>query len=314
MPTRRWGATRRAWRGRQAFRFPGQQQAFDDYLFAVDRVERRIEMLQAELHRRAGEGPHRELIARLRCMRGIDTPTAVRLVAEAGDFTRFRSAEFMSFVGLIPSERSSGQTRRQGSITKAGSAHTGRLLVESAGNGRLRPTVGYELSRRQRGQDPQVLERAWRCQPRLHRRWSRMAGRGKPHQKIIVAYARELAGFVCAIATISRCGLTEKRSCLSVGWRALPSQKENPRFNYAADPSATRDARKRQLRHAHQLPKRHKPRQTNLTADHARRSVGAHAPRRSTIPARPRLRAPVASRPVHFVAFSECVKAPGSRF
>lgn len=68
-----WGATRRAWLGRQAFSLPGQQQAFDDYPFAVDQVDRRIEMLEAELDRLAGEGPHHELIARLRCMRGIDT-------------------------------------------------------------------------------------------------------------------------------------------------------------------------------------------------------------------------------------------------
>ena len=135
-------------------------------------------------------------------MRGIDTLTAIGLVAEAGDFSRFKTAEqFMSFVGLVPSERSSGESRRQGSITKAGSAHARRLLVESAWNGRRRPTVGYEFARRQRGQDPQVLEHAWRCQQRLHRRWARMAGRGKPHQKIVVACARELAGFVWAIAT-----------------------------------------------------------------------------------------------------------------
>jgi len=111
----------RAWLARQVFALPGQQQAFDDYLFAVDQVDRRIEMLEAELQRLACEGPHRELIARLRCMRGIDTLTAIGLVAEAGDFQRFKTAEqFMSFVGLVPSERSSGESRRQGSITKAG--------------------------------------------------------------------------------------------------------------------------------------------------------------------------------------------------
>ncbi len=164
MPTTCWGTTRRAWLGRQAFSLPGQQQAFDDYLFAVDQVDRRIERLEAELDRLAWEGPHRELIARLRCMRGIDTLTAIGLVAEAGDFTRFKTAEqFMSFVGLVPSERSSGESRRQGSITKAGSARARRLLVEAAWNSRRRPTVGYQLSRRQGGQQPQVLERAWRC-------------------------------------------------------------------------------------------------------------------------------------------------------
>jgi transposase len=202
MPTTCWGVTRRAWLGRQVFELAGQQQAFDDYLFAVDQLDRRIAALESEIARLAADGPHTQLIGRLRCLRGIDTLTAVGLVCETGDFARFATAEqFMSFVGLVPSERSSGNSRRQGSITKAGSAHARRLLVESAWNSRRRPTVGYELARRQRDQDPAVLERAWRCQQRLHRRWHRMAGRGKPHQKIVVACARELAGFVWAIAT-----------------------------------------------------------------------------------------------------------------
>lgn len=112
------GATRRAWLGRQAFELPGQQQAFDDYLFAVDQLDRRIGALETEIGRLAAGGPHTELIARLRCVCGVDTLTAVGLVCEVGDFTRFQMAEqFMSFVGLVPSERSSGDSRRQGSIT-----------------------------------------------------------------------------------------------------------------------------------------------------------------------------------------------------
>jgi transposase len=152
--------------------------------------------------RRPSRGPWRELVARLRCLRGIETLTALGLVAEIGDFSRLRSAEeFMAFVGLVPSEHSSGEKRRQGSITKVGNSHVRRLLVESAWHARRRPTVGYELARRHRGQDALVIERAWRCQQRLYQRWQRMAGRGKPHQKIVVACARELAGFVWAIAT-----------------------------------------------------------------------------------------------------------------
>ena len=202
MPTTCWGVTRRAWLGRQAFELPGQQQAFDDYLFAVDQIDRRIGALEAEIARIAADGPHTELIGRLRCLRGIDTLTAVGLVCEVGDFTRFKTAEqFMSFVGLVPSERSSGEGRRQGSITKAGSGArppaARRIGLEQppAPDRRLRARAPPPRPR------PAVLERAWRCQQRLHRRWQRMAGRGKPHQKIVVACARELAGFVWAIAT-----------------------------------------------------------------------------------------------------------------
>jgi transposase len=135
-------------------------------------------------------------------VRGIDTLSALGIVAEVGDFSRFCTAqEFMSFVGVVPSEHSSGERRAQGSITKAGNAHVRRLLVEAAWNARRRPMVGYELGRRHRDQHADVIARAWHCQKRLHHRWWRMAGRGKPNQKIVVACARELAGFVWAIAT-----------------------------------------------------------------------------------------------------------------
>jgi transposase len=202
LPTQSWGVARRKWLAVQRFEFAAQQQTFDSYVHALDLVDRRIEALERAIRDSAEQRQWRQLVAKLRCLRGIDTLTALALVTEIGDFERFQSAEeFMAFVGLVPSEHSSGEKRRQGSITKAGNAHVRRLLVESAWHARRRPTVGYELARRQRGQDPAVIERAWRCQKRLHQRWQRMASRGKPHQKIVVACARELAGFVWAIAT-----------------------------------------------------------------------------------------------------------------
>ena len=198
LPGRAWGVSRRRWL-RAALRL---QHTLDTYVHALDLVDARIAALgRAIAHRRSRQGPWRELVARLRCLRGVDTLTSLGLAVEIGDFHRFRTAEeFMAFVGLVPSEHSSGKRRSQGSITKVGSAHVRRLLVEAAWHGR-RPTVGYELARRQRGQAAAVLERAWRCQKRLHSRWLRMAARGKPSQKIVVACARELAGFVWAIAT-----------------------------------------------------------------------------------------------------------------
>ena len=202
LPTSSWTVARRRWLSDQRFEFAAQQQTFDTYVHTVDLVDRRIEALERAIRETSEQGPWRELVARLRCLRGIDTLTALALVAEIGDFGRFRSAEeFMAFVGLVPSERSSGEQRRQGSITKVGNSHMRRLLVESAWHARRRPTVGYQLARRQPGQDALVVERAWRCQERLYSRWQRMAARGKPQQKIVVACARELAGFVWAIAT-----------------------------------------------------------------------------------------------------------------
>lgn len=202
LPTSSWTIVRRKWLGEQRFEFPAQQITFDTYVHTVDLVDARIEALERSIRETADQEPWCALVARLRCLRGIDTLTALALVTEIGDFSRFKTAEqFMAFVGLVPSERSSGEQRRQGSITKVGNAHVRRLLVESAWHARRRPKVGYELARRQRGQDAAVVDRAWRCQQRLYQRWQRMAGRSKPQQKIVVACARELAGFVWAIAT-----------------------------------------------------------------------------------------------------------------
>jgi transposase len=202
LPTSSWTVVRRKWLSEQQFEFPAQQQTFDTYVHTVDLIDARIETLERAIRETAEQEPCRELVAQLRCLRGIDTLTALGLASEIGDFDRFNAAEeFMAFVGLVPSEHSSGEKRRQGSITKVGNSHVRRLLVEAAWHARRRPKVGYELARRQRGQDAIVVERAWRCQQRLYLRWQRMAGRVKPQQKIVVACARELAGFVWAIAT-----------------------------------------------------------------------------------------------------------------
>jgi transposase len=236
--------TRRQWLSRQRFPFPAQQAAFDDYLQALDLVDARIGALEREIATLAAGARWQELVARLRCLRGIDTLTALCIVAEVGDFSRFATAEaFMGFVGLLPSERSSGERRRQGSITKAGNAHVRRLLVEAAWSARRRPQVGYQLARRQRGQDAAVIARAWRCQQRLYRRWRRMAARGKPQQKIVVACARELAGFVWAIGAGRPYARRADHEGLRLERRSAPDPTEDPRCLYAA-PAAAGDPRR----------------------------------------------------------------------
>ena len=151
MPTTSWGVTRRRWLSTQTFAHAAQQAAFDDYLHGIDLIDARIATLEREITALAAQEPFCAVVARLRCLRGIDTLSALGIVAEVGDFSRFASAaEFMSFVGLAPSEHSSGERRRQGSITKLGNSHLRRLLVESACHARRRPTVGDELARRPR--------------------------------------------------------------------------------------------------------------------------------------------------------------------
>src|SRR3954452_16110062 len=212
MPTTCWGVTRRHWLRQQRFEEAPRQAAFDDYLHALDLVDARIAMLERGIAALAADAAFAELVGRLRCLRGIDTLTALGIAAEVGDFSRFASAEeLMSFVGLVPSERSSGERRRQGSITKTGNAHIRRMLVEAAwsagpgppgGERPPPPPPGRRTARAPPARPgPARARRAWRCQQRLYRRWRRMTARGKPRQKIVVACARELAGFVWAIAT-----------------------------------------------------------------------------------------------------------------
>ena len=104
----------------------------------------------------------------------------------------------MAFVGLIPSEHSSGSKQARGAITKTGNAHLRRVLVEAAWHYRHHPFVGATLRARQRGAPPTVIAHAWTAQHRLHRRYARLAARGKPKQHVVTAIARELTGFVWA--------------------------------------------------------------------------------------------------------------------
>jgi transposase len=146
--------------------------------------------------------PLRQRVQRLRCFRGIDDLTALTIAAELGDPRRFPTApSTMAYVGLVPSEHSSGTKRARGGITKTGNAHLRRVLVEAAWHYRHRPFVGAALRRRQRGAPDTVIAQAWRAQQRLHRRYHRLAARGKPSQQVTTAVARELTGFVWAALT-----------------------------------------------------------------------------------------------------------------
>ncbi len=150
------------------------------------------------------QSSHAPVIERLRCFRGIDTLTAAGMCAEVGSFDRFPKPSLLSgFLGVVPSEYTSDSKRRAGSITKAGPPHARRLLVEAAHHYRHRPAVGKGLARRQAGQDPRVVEIAWRAQLRLHERWMHLHGRrGKPSGTVVIACARELAAFCWEAATL----------------------------------------------------------------------------------------------------------------
>jgi transposase len=196
-----WTARHRAWLTKVELGEAGAQATLLDYLGAIDALVIRRDALEARIAQLVPDSPWAQPVKRLRCLRGIDTLSAVGLCAEVGDFARFeRAGRLMSYLGLVPSENSSGETRRQGAITKTGSRHARRLLVEAAWQYRKRPARGKALERRQDGQPAAVLAIAWQAQQRLHRVWRRLdAERAKRRTIVAVAVARELAGFCWAI-------------------------------------------------------------------------------------------------------------------
>ena len=170
---------------------------------AVDALAHRREQLEREIVAMLPSSPWVVQVGRLRCLRGVDTLTAVGLCAEIGDFERFAKAEqLMSYIGLVPCEDTTGQQRRLGSITKTGSGHARRLLVEAAWHYRKHPAIGKALRERQDNQPPEAIAIAWSAQRRLHRTWTRLEQRAKRRTIIAVAAARELAGFAWAITQI----------------------------------------------------------------------------------------------------------------
>jgi transposase len=203
-PGETWSQRHLAWLSGVRFEQPLVDAVLGEYLGHHEVLLARRDRLERLIAEQATLGPWAPTVARLRCLRGIDTLTAVGLVAEIGDISAFAHPKRLaSYLGLVPSEQSSGERRRQGSITKAGSSHARRLLVEAAWHYRRPPRVSLTLTRRQRGQSPTAIDAAWRAQLRLHRRWSALdAERGKRRTTVAVAVARELACFVWEIARL----------------------------------------------------------------------------------------------------------------
>jgi transposase len=197
-----WTQRHRAWLRAQDLG-GGAQVTLLDHLGAIDVLESRREQLERAIGDLIPSSSYALAVARLRCLRGIDTLSAVGLCTEIGDFTRFaRPAQLMSYLGLVPSENTTGESRRQGAITKTGSRHARRLLVEAAWHYRKTPSRGITLRRRQDGQPASIVELSWKAQRRLYRVWQRLdTQRGKRRTIVAVAVARELAGFCWAITT-----------------------------------------------------------------------------------------------------------------
>ena len=198
-----WTDRHRRWLDQVVLQWPAAQATLLDAKGAIDVLAHRRESLEREITTLLPSSPWTVQVGRLRCLRGIDTLSAVGLCAEVGDFERFaKPGQLMSYVGLVPSESSTGRQRRLGAITKTGSAHARRLLVEAGWHYRKAPRISRTLRERQDGQPPAAIAVAWTAQRRLHRVWTRLQQRNKRRTLIAAAAARELAGFCWAICQI----------------------------------------------------------------------------------------------------------------
>lgn len=196
-----WGPAHHTWLAQQKFDQPSQQDVMNDYREAVELATARVGRLTQQLRERAATWDQAPLVTALQALRGVEMVSAVTLVAEIGDFRRFSNAsELMAFVGLVPSEHSSGESRRQGPITRTGNTHVRRILIESAWHYRRPARMSKVIRQRNDLVSAPVRTIAWKAQHRLYKRMHRLMGRGKPACKAATAVARELAGFVWAIA------------------------------------------------------------------------------------------------------------------
>jgi transposase len=195
-----WTSAHRRWIAGLKLPHPAQQIAFEEYVQAVQEAGARVLRLGAAIQAQLESWRWRPLVCALQALRGISVIHAVRIVAELGDLTRFVSPrKLMGYLGMIPSEDSSGSRRRQGSITKAGNSSARRALVEAAHAYAHPARVSWVIARRQTQLPKGVCDIAWKAQLRLCARFRRLAARGLPRNKVVVAIARELSGFVWAI-------------------------------------------------------------------------------------------------------------------
>ncbi|MFO1468945.1 MAG: IS110 family transposase [Steroidobacteraceae bacterium] len=197
-----WTGKYLAWVKQQRFAHAPQQATLLDYLHEVEHAAERIVRLERSIDEAVQEMPQsqRAVIAGLQCLRGVAKVSAVTLVSELGQLSRFGHArQLMGYAGMVSREHSSGQSVRRGAISKAGNAHLRRIVTEAAWSYRHLPAVGSALKARQAGASESIKAIAWRAQHRLHGRYRALMGRGKTKQKVITALARELLGFIWAI-------------------------------------------------------------------------------------------------------------------
>lgn len=197
---KKWGPAHMNWLMLQKLRHNEQRLAFEELLHAVRQESERVERLDEAISDAVPEWSLAELVTALQAMRGIDLVAAVTVLAEVGDLSRFENPrQLMGFLGLVPSERSTGDTVKRGGITKSGNARARRILVEAAWSYRHPPRVAREKQPKVAAAPRAVREIAWKAQVRLCRRFRSLSRKGKSPTVVAAAIARELSAFIWAI-------------------------------------------------------------------------------------------------------------------
>ena len=197
----RWTQAHSRWLEEQKFDFPVQQTVFQEYVDAAVAAQKRTDGLEAQMHELLDAWSQRPTAEALMSLRGVSTITAMTILAELGDLTRFDSPrQLVGFLGLAPGEYSSGSRRRQGAITKTGNGHVRRLLTEAAWAYRFPARKTAHMRRKAARVPDRVQAIAWAAQKRLCARYVKLYQRGKAKNKVVTAIARELVGFIWAIA------------------------------------------------------------------------------------------------------------------
>jgi len=195
-----WTVKHRTWLAELVLPEPAQQTVLREYLGMLAEAETRLRRLETAIATTIQASRHAELAAAYQALRGVELVTAATLVVEIGDPSRFdRPQELMAYLGLTPAEASSGGTRTQGGITKAGNVRARHVLIEAAQHARLTPTISRTLAKRQQDVDPVIIAISGTAQRRLHRRYWHLVQRGKPPTVAVTAVARELVGVIWAI-------------------------------------------------------------------------------------------------------------------
>jgi transposase len=196
-----WTQMHRRWLAGLRFEQSVHHLVLEDCIAAVEAATARRDRLEAHIAAALPDWSLAPVVRALQALRGMALVAAATLVAELGDITRFANPrQLMAYLGLVPSEHSSGATRRQGAITKAGNGAARRMLIEAAWSYRFPARISRELLLRQEGLAKSIRDTAWKAQERLCRRYRKLARAGKPANVVTAAIARELAGFVWAIA------------------------------------------------------------------------------------------------------------------